>query len=112
MGAQVMRIAHHAALAAAERNVDNGTLPGHPHGQGAYGVDGLLRVEAHAALAGAAGVVVLDAEAAEHVHVAVVHADRDGERILPHGNTQEFPRGGVETDGLRHLVELRLGNLE
>jgi len=74
-GAEVVRVADDAALAAAERDVDDGALPGHPHGQSPDGVDRLLGVEADAALAGAAGVVMLAAEAAEHADAAVVHAD-------------------------------------
>ena len=63
--AQVVRITDHAALGAAEGDVHHGALPGHPHGQRANGVERLLGVEANAALARAAGIVVLHAEAAE-----------------------------------------------
>ena len=64
-GAEVVRIADHAALAAAERDVHDGALPGHPHREGPDRVERLLRVEADPALARAPGVVVLHAEAPE-----------------------------------------------
>src|SRR4030042_3089319 len=73
--AEVVGVADDATLAAAERDVDDGALPGHPHGQGPDRIDRLLGVEADAALAGAAGVVVLAAEAAEHADAAGFHAD-------------------------------------
>ena len=110
--AQVVRVADHAALAAAQRDVHHGALPGHPHGQRADRVDGLLRVEADAALARAAGVVVLDAEAAEDLDRAVVHAHRDAEVVLAHRPAQELARAGVEVQELGDLVELGLGHLE
>ena len=75
--AQVVRIANDPALAAAERDVDDRALPRHPHGERAHGVDGFLRVEADAPFGRAARVVVLHAEALEHLDVAVVHADRE-----------------------------------
>src|SRR5512141_173177 len=81
--AEVMRVANDAALAAAERDVHDGALPGHPHRQGADRVDRLLGGEADAALAGPAGIVVLAAEAVEHADAAVVHADGDREMVLP-----------------------------
>src|SRR5512143_735849 len=62
--AQVVRIADDAALRATERDVDDGALPRHPHRERADRVDGFLRVEADAALARSAGVVVLHAETA------------------------------------------------
>ena len=110
--AEVVRVADDAALAAAERDVDDGALPGHPHGQGADGVDRLLGVEADAALAGAAGVVVLAAEAAEDADAAVVHADGDGEMVLPQRLPQEVPGRLVELEKVGDSVELLLGHLE
>ena len=79
---EVVRVADHAALGAAERDVDDGALPRHPHREGADRVDRLLRVEADAALARAARVVVLNAEAAEDLDLPVVHADRDREPVF------------------------------
>ena len=110
--AEVVRVADDAALAAAERDVDDGALPGHPHGQGPDGVDRLLRVEADAALAGPAGVVVLAAEAAEDADAVVVHADGDGEMVLPQRLPQEVPGRLIELEKVGHSVELFLGHLE
>ena len=110
--AEVVRVADDPALAAAERDVDNGALPGHPHGQGADGVHGFVRMEADAALAGAAGVVVLNAEALEHLGAAVVHADGDLEMILAQSVPEQVPGGGVEAELLGHGVELLLGHFE
>ena len=104
--AQVVRVADHAALGAAQRDVDDGALPGHPHRQGADRVDRLLRVEADAALAGAAGVVVLDAEAAEDLHLAVVHPDRDGEVVFAQRDAQQVAGRLVEAEDVGGLVEL------
>ena len=49
--AQIVRVADDAALAAAQRDVDDRALPGHPHRERAHGVERLLRVKADAALA-------------------------------------------------------------
>ena len=57
------RIAGHAALRAAERDVDEGALPGHPHRQRADVVEVGLRVVSQAALGRSARDVVLDAVA-------------------------------------------------
>ena len=72
----------HAALAAAQRDIGHGALPGHPHREAAHGVEGLSRVEAYAALVGAARVVMLHAEAGEDFQRAIVHAHRDAEGEL------------------------------
>ena len=53
-------IAGDAALATAERQVDDGALPRHPERQRRDLVERDARVEADAALGGAAGEVVLD----------------------------------------------------
>ena len=95
-------------FAAAERDVDDGALPGHPHGERAHRVDRLLRVEADAALARAPRVVVLNAEAAEHLHAAAVHVNRNAELVFAKGNAQQIARGGVELEDVRDVVELAL----
>ncbi len=107
-----MRIADHAALAAAERDVHHGALPGHPGGQRAHRVDGLLGVEADAALGRAAGVVVLDSEAAEDLDPAVVHSDRDREVVLTLWPAQELSQTLLELQSVGDRVELPLGHLE
>ena len=80
----LLGVADHAALGAAEGDVDHGALPGHPHGQGAHLVQGDVGVVADAALGRAAADVVLHAVAGEDLHRAVVHAHRevDGELAL------------------------------
>ena len=45
-------VTDHAPLAAAERNVHDGALPGHPHREGTDGVDRFLRMEADPLLGG------------------------------------------------------------
>ena len=62
----LQRIARDAALGAAERDVDDGALPGHPGGQRLAVVEIDVGVVADAALAGAARVVVDDPIALEH----------------------------------------------
>jgi len=69
-------------------------------------------MEPDAALVRAAGVVVLHAEPAEHLHLPVIHADRDGELELADGPAQELAGALVEVEDVGHLVELGLGHLE
>src|SRR5205823_3946905 len=64
--AQLLGVAGHAPLGAAEGDVGDGALPGHPGGQGAHLVEGDVGVVADAALARPADVAVQDAVAAEH----------------------------------------------
>ena len=77
-------VAGHAALAPAVGDVDGRALPRHPGGQGLHLVERHLGVVADAALGRAARDVVLDAEALEDLHRAVVHqgGDRDDELAL------------------------------
>src|SRR4051794_12237820 len=60
-GAHLLRVADHATLATAERNIDERRFPGHPRRQGADGIDRLLWMEPDTSLAGPASVVVLNA---------------------------------------------------
>ena len=62
-------VADDAALGAAEGDVDDGALPGHPAGQGADFVEGDVGGVADAALGGAAGDGVLHAVAGEDFEV-------------------------------------------
>ena len=102
------RVDEHAALAAAQRDIGHGALPGHPGGQGAHGVERLGGVEANAALVGAAGIVVLDAVAVEDAQRAVVHAHRDAELELARGPAQDLRHLGVQVEQLGDVVELAL----
>ena len=110
--AEVVGIADDAAFPAAERDVDDGAFPGHPHGQGADRIDGLLGMETDPALAGTAGVVVLAAEAAEDAHAPVVHPDRYAEMVFPQRLAQQVPGRLIELEQAGHRVELLLGHLE
>jgi hypothetical protein len=101
-----------AALAAAEWDVGDRALPRHPRGEGAHGVDRLVRRPADAALGGAAGVAVLHAEAVEHAQGAVVHAHGDAEVELPQGPAEYRADALVEPELIRDLVELPLRHLE
>ena len=76
-----VRIADHAALAAAERDVDHRAFPGHPGGQRAHFVQRHVGREADAALGRAARDGVLHAIAGEDFQPAVVqlHRDVDGD---------------------------------
>ena len=75
-----------AALGAAEGHVDEGALPGHPHGQGAHVIEVRPRVEAKAALGRPARRAVLDAVAGEDLDAAVItpHREVHGPLALAH----------------------------
>src|SRR5262245_7959021 len=72
-------IAGHTALAATERNVDDGALPCHPRRERANGVNCFFGMPANAALGRAAGSVVLNAVPVKDVSAAIVHLDREDE---------------------------------
>src|SRR5215218_2706849 len=72
-----LRVAHHAALGAAEGQAHEGALPGHVHRERLHLVARHRRVVADAALRGAARDVVGDAVAAKDTDGAVVHRHRN-----------------------------------
>ena len=80
------RVADDAALAAAERNVRDGALPGHPRGQRGHFVERDAGVIADAALGRAERDVVLHAIAGEDLDLAVVHLHRTRHDDLPLGD--------------------------
>ncbi len=84
-----------AALAAAERDVVQRALVGHPGGQRLHLVERDLLVVADAALVRAENVAVLDAVALEHPVLSVVHADRkvDDELVLGLRQDRREPSG-------------------
>ena len=86
-------IADHAALGAAEGDVDDRALPGHPAGQRAHFVERDVGSVADAALGGTAGDRVLHPESGEDFEVAVVHLYRDVDREFAVGITQAPARG-------------------
>ena len=99
-------------LRAAERDVDDRALPRHPHRERADRVDALLRVEADAALGRAARVVVLHAEAAEHLDLAVVHVDGNLKLVLAQRLAQQVAGAAIQIEQRRDVVELVLRHLE
>jgi len=109
---ELLRVARDAALAAAQRDVHDGRLPGHPRGERADRVDRLVGVPAQSALGRPARRVVLHAVAVEDAHVAVVHPDRDGHVVLALRPAQEGSHRLGEPEHLGALVELGLGDVE
>src|SRR5207249_2515940 len=106
--AQVLGVADHPALGAAEGEPGDGALPGHPHGQRLDLVKGDVGVIADAALGRSPGDVVLDAEALEHPNRAVVHLHREVDDELALDLPEDGAHAGVEPVELSSLVELPL----
>src|SRR5579875_744005 len=75
--AEQLRLTNDAAFAATEGDIDHGTLPGHPGGEGTYFIEGNVGRETNAAFSGAAGDGVLHAIASEHFDAAVIERDRN-----------------------------------
>ena len=86
----------------------SGGLPGGPHGECADGVDGLLRVETHAAPGRAAGIVVLHPKALEDLHRAVVETNRKCQAVLVSRGPQQRPGRSIEPHEVGQPVELVL----
>ena len=95
-----------AALGAAERDVDDGALPGHPHRERLDLVERDAGMEADAALRGAPRDRVLDAVPGEDLDLLVVHLDRYGHGQLALRQAQELARSGVEREEVRGAFEL------
>ena len=89
-------IADDAALGAAERDVDDGALPGHPTGQGADFVERDVGRVADAALGRAAGDVVLHAEAGEHLNAAVVHGHGKVHDDFASRRAEQLPKAFIQ----------------
>ena len=100
------RIDLDAALGAAEGDVDDRRLPGHPGGQRPDLVDVDGGVVAKAAFVRAQHVVVLHAVAREHLDPAVVHLDREVDDDLVGGLSEDLADLGIEAHEVRGLVEL------
>ena len=101
-----LRVDRDAALGAAEGDVDDGALPGHPHRQRLDLVERHARVEPDAALGGPARDRVLHAVAREDLDLLVVQLDRDRDDQLPLRRAQQLARAGVELEELGGAVEL------
>src|SRR5262249_17473068 len=100
------------ALAAAERQIHDGRLPGHPRRERAHGVDRFVGMKTDAAFRRPARVVVLHAEPLEHLHVAVIHADGERDVQLADGFAKHGAKSGIEIEKLGGGVELMLGDGE
>ena len=99
-----VRIADHAAFAAAERNVDHGAFPGHPGSQRAHFVQRHVGRKADAALGGAARDGMLHAIAGEDFEPAVVELHRNvtvislaGERSTLHMPSSSLRRAAASS---------------
>ena len=100
------RVADHAALAAAERQLRDRALPRHPRRQRRHFVERDVGVIADAALGRAERDVVLHAVAGEDLDLAVVHLDRARHDDLPLGMGEHLPDAGIEIENARRAFEL------
>ena len=103
------RIAGDASFGAAERDVDQGRLPGHPHRQRTDIVKVGPRVEPKATLRRPSRDVVLDAVALEDLDRAVIPLDREVDRELALGHAQHGTEARLERDVVGRCVELSEG---
>src|SRR6185295_13563086 len=103
------RVADDSAFRAAEGDVDDRALPGHPGGEGADFVEGNVWRETDAAFAGASGDGVLDSVAGEDFKAAVVKADGDVNGEFPGGHGADFSHAVVEVEKPGGFVEARFG---
>ena len=99
------RIANHAALAAAERQLRDRALPGHPRRQRRHFIERHVGVIADAALGRAERDVVLHAIAGEHLDLAGVHLDRARDDDLALGMRQHLPDAGLEIENAGRSFE-------
>src|SRR5205085_9010432 len=90
-----LRIADHAALAAAVRDADGRAFPSHPRRERLDLVERDARMKADAAFGWPARDVVLHAIALEDLHVAAVHLHGDRDDQLALRVLQDLPRGFV-----------------
>src|SRR5258708_16631400 len=97
-----------AALGAAERNVDDGAFPRHPHREGFDLVQGYVGVVADAALRRPPVDVVLHAIAGEDAVRAIVHLHAEVAALLALDLAQNLTQPRLEPDQLGRGVELRL----
>ncbi len=103
--AQPRRVAPHAALRAAERQVGDGGLERHRRRECLHLVDVEVRVESQAALAGATRRVVLHAPAGEHLDRTVVHPHRHRDLEHPDGDAELVVDRRVDPDQLRRVIQ-------
>ena len=99
-------VADDAALAAAERDVRDRALPGHPGGERGHFVEADVGVVADAALGRPERDVVLHAIPGEDLDLAVVHLNRTRNDDLALGVREDLPDAGVEPQQARRSIEL------
>ena len=105
---ELVGIAHHPALGAAEGEIDQRVLPRLEHGQGHdfVAVDG--GIEADTPLERPARVVVLGAVAGEDLDAAIIHAHGAGDDQHPLGRREHLAPDGIEIHGLIDAVEIMM----
>ena len=108
-GREQTGIADDAAFSAAEGNVGDGALPGHPGGQGADFIEGDVGRVADAALGGAARDGMLDAIAGEDFQTAVVEHDRNVHDDFARRRAQHLLHAVVQAEARGGFVESRFG---
>ena len=91
-----LRITDDTAFTAAERNIDNRGLPGHPASKRANRVDGFRGEPTNTALCRTASSVVLNAETLENFRRSIVHLHGQGDPNFTLRSTQEGSRRSVK----------------
>ena len=99
-------VADDAALAAAERDVRHGALPGHPGGERRDFVEADVGMVANPTLGRPERDVVLHAIPREDFDLAVVHLNRTRDDDLALGVREDLPDTGVEPQQSRRSIEL------
>src|ERR1019366_3920341 len=102
-------VADDSALAAAERNVDDGALPGHPGGQRTHFVEGDIGSESDAALGRAARDRVLYAVAGEDFDASIVELNWNVNGDFPSGSPKPFTHSVVEFEPPGGILKARGG---
>ncbi len=100
-----VRVADHAALGAAEGDVDHGALPGHPTGERAHFIERDVGCVADPSLGRAARDGMLHAKASKDFEMAVVHLDGNVHDNLAVGIAQNPPQALIEVEFLSSQVE-------
>ena len=106
--AHALRVADHAALAAAERNVHRRRLPRHPHRQRLHFIRRNAGMVANSALRRSARHVVLHAISRENFHLPVVHLRGDGHFQHALRRAQDLAQARIELQVLSGEIKLNL----